>query len=225
MVVNYKVFIAACLFGLIAIPACYAQKSLAALNIDEIHVVNGMGWGFPISETSQVLGPKYSTSLGLDVTMQNKKFFLYPALDFLSFKYTQLLPDDHSDYLIDNGTSSFLQLNLMAGSKKKLNNWGIYGYGGPLMGFVSEPKAQLSSADQITLKNNYHFTGGVRIGGGTEYKLGSVYLFLDLSYYHNFSTIQGKRVHAITGYGGLKTNITRVADKVIEIISEQTQSP
>jgi hypothetical protein len=203
----------------------WAQKKLAAFNIEEIHVVNGMGWGFPTGQTREVLSPKYSTSLGLDITMKDKNLFLYPALDFLAFKYKQLKSDIQSDFLIENATNFFYQLNLMAGAKKKLGNFKLYTYGGPVMGFVTEPKARLLNTGSIKLKNQYDFTGGLRLGGGSEYKLGTVYLFFELSYLHNLSTMQGKNIHVLTGYGGLKTNITRVADKVIEIITEPAKTP
>lgn len=203
----------------------WAQKKLAAINIEEIHVVNGMGWGFPTGQTKDVLSPKYSTSLGLDITMKDKQFFLYPALDFLAFKYKQLKPDEQSDFLIENATNFYYQLNLMAGAKKKLGDFKLYTYGGPVLGFVTEPKARLQNTGSIKLKNQYDFTGGLRLGGGSEYKLGTVYLFFELSYLQNLSTMQGKNIHVLTGYGGLKTNITRVADKVIEIITEPTKTP
>ena len=107
----------------------WAQKKLAAFNIEEIHVVNGMGWGFPTGQTKDVLAPKYSTSLGLDITMKDKQLFLYPALDFLAFKYKQLKSDEHSDFLIENATNFFYQLNLMVGAKKKLGDLKLCTYG------------------------------------------------------------------------------------------------
>lgn len=197
-----------------------AQEKLKALNIQEIHVVNGMGWGFPTGKTNEVLSPKYSTSLGLDIALKDKRYFLYPSLDFLAFKYDQQIPDPATEYLIEHGNSYFYMLNLQAGRYHRVDKWGLYGFGGPSVGLMTEPRAHLHNYPNITLKNSYFMTPGFRLGAGSEYQLGNVYLFLEFSYLHNFRRIQERPTGVLTLYGGLKTNITRVADKVIGIISE-----
>lgn len=202
-----------------------AQEKLAAMNIREIHVVNGMGWGFPTGKTKEVLSPKYSTSLGLDIALKDERYFLYPSLDFLSFKYNQQIPDPATNYLIEHGNSFFYMLNLTAGRYHRIGKLGIYAFGGPGLGMVSEPRAHLRDNNVVVLKNHYSLSPGLRLGTGSEYQLGNVYLFLELSYLYNFRHIQERPNGVISMYGGLKTNITRVADKVIEIISDQTQSP
>lgn len=213
------------LIGPIAGSALFAQERLAAMNIREIHVVNGMGWGFPTGKTKEVLSPKYSTSMGLDIALKDERYFLYPSLDFLSFKYDQQIPDRTTDYMIEHGNSFFYMLNLTAGRYHRLGKWGIYAFGGPAIGMVTEPRAHIRNNDTIVLKNNYFMTPGLRLGGGTEYQLGNVCLFLELSHLYNFRNTQERPTGVISMYGGLKTNITRVADKVIEIMSDQKQSP
>jgi len=207
------------LIGLFSGDGLFAQENLADMNIREIHVVNGMGWGFPTGKTKEVLSPKYSTSLGLDIGLKDKRYFLYPSLDFLAFKYDQKIPDPTTTYMIEHGNSFFYMLNLTAGRYHRLGKWGIYGFGGPAVGMVTEPRAYLKDNNTITLKNNYYFTPGLRLGAGSEYQLGNVYLFAEASYLYNFRRTQGRPTGVLVMYGGLKTNVTRVADRVIEIIS------
>lgn len=206
--------------GLLAYRETLAQDQLRALQIKEVHLANSMGWGFPLGETAEVLRPKYSTNLGLDIALSNPRFFLFPSMDFLAFNYNQQLVDAESPYRIERGSSYFYQLNLSAGTRMHRNRLAFHAYVGPGVSLVTEPRAGESLQGVIRLTNQHAWTPTVRLGAGSYYQVGQVRLFLDLSYLHHFRQIQQKPVHVLVVYGGLRTNITRVADRVVEMISE-----
>ena len=205
--------------GLLGVASLHAQDHLKALKIREIHLANSMGWGIPVGQTSQILRAKYSTNLGLDIGLQDKRYFLFPSIDFLSFKFNQAIPDPAYPYQIKNGNSYFYLLNLAAGRRIQWNKFAIHAYLGPGAGMVTEPRAMVDADQVVHLKNKYYFTGSVRLGSGAHYQLGNVRLFADVSYLHNFRETQGASTQVLTIYGGIRTNITQVADRVIEIIN------
>ena len=206
-----------CVFNL----ALKAQENLEALSVREIHVANSMGWGFPLGRTADVLAPKYSTNLGLDIGLKNPKYFLFPSLDFLAFKFDQQIDDPQFPQRVKNANSHFYLLNLAAGRRIQQGKLGFHAYAGPGLGMVSEPRAHLVN-DQIRLKNQYAWTVSARLGTGSHYQWGNVRIFADVSYLYSFRNMQGRPVHILTVYGGLRTNVTRVADRVVEIITDQT---
>lgn len=197
-----------------------AQENLESLFVREIHVANSMGWGFPIGRTSEVFKPKYSTNLGLDIGLKDPKYFFFPSLDFLAFKFDQQLEDPDFSQRIKNANSNIYLLNLAAGRRLQSRKFGFHVYAGPGIGIVGEPRALLEG-DEIRLKNQYTWAASARLGSGTHYQLGNVRLFVDVSYLYHFRNIQGRPVQVLTVYGGLRTNVTRVADRVIEIITDQ----
>src|SRR5690606_29798082 len=154
---------------------------------------------------------------------KNQRYFLFPSLDFLAFKFDQKIADPNDSHMVENGNSHFYMLNLAAGRRVTSDNFGFHAYAGPAFGLLSEPRAIVGDDHLVRLKNNYFMTPGARIGTGSSYQLGNVRVFLDLSYLYNFRKTQDRPTQILTVYGGLRTNITRVADKVIELINDQTQ--
>lgn len=213
-----KILLSISLLCIFSLPVS-AQENLESLSVREIHVANSMGWGFPVGRTSEVLKPKYSTNLGLDIELKNPKYFFFPSLDFLAFKFDQQLEDPDFSQRIKNANSNFYLMNLAAGRRVQRGKFGFHAYAGPGIGLVGEPRALLEG-NEIQLKNQYALTGSARFGTGTHYQLGNVRLFADVSYLYHFRNIQGRPVHILTVYGGLRTNVTRVADRVIEIITD-----
>lgn len=197
------------------------QDQLKKLQMTDIAYLSGIGWGIPIGKTNEVLSPKYSGSLGLVATLKNKKYFLYPTLDFLSFKYDQKLEDKRYTHLIEKGKSNFYTLNLSGGIKTTFENWNFYAFAGPGLVLVSEQRALAISNETVRLKEAYTLSPALKIGGGVDYRIGNVALFVELSALHNFRKIQERPTNNILLFGGVKTNITKLADKVVEVITEQ----
>jgi len=53
------------------------------LQKERIFSVKGIGMAFPIGGVSDVLRPRFSSSIGLQILAKNRKNFLYPSLDYL----------------------------------------------------------------------------------------------------------------------------------------------
>src|SRR3546814_5309487 len=84
-----------------------AQSETDSIHHRKIFVTSGMGWGFALGKTNDVLQAKFSNSLGLDISLANKHYFLYPSIDFLTFRYNQQVPDPDYRYDLDRGRSNF----------------------------------------------------------------------------------------------------------------------
>jgi hypothetical protein len=186
-------------------------------------VVNAMGWGFPGGKTSEVLSPKYSTALGLQIIMKDRRFFAYPSLDFLSFKYDQAEHDPKYTYDLKGGRANFYNLNLAAGYRKEFLPMSAYAFFGPGAAVVAQPRAEVQpDASLVHIKSHLTMTPTIRTGLGADYRLGRVSLFVETSWLYQFRQIQNRPVHVITLYGGLKTDITKLAGDVVRVINQVT---
>ncbi len=185
----------------------------------KVFVISGMGWGLTGGSTAEVLTPKFSSSLGLDVVLRNPRYFAYPSMDFLVFGYDQKESDPDYAYNLDRGRSNFYNLNVAVGIRQHLRPVSAYAFAGPGIGVVSEPRARVSEGQSLVkIENTYHFTPSVRAGVGADIKLGSFYLFLEGAWLHNFRRMQNRPVHVFSIYGGLKTDVTRLAGHVTKAI-------
>lgn len=185
----------------------------------KIFVVSGMGWGLAMGETREVLSPKFSSNLGLDISLRNPDYFLYPSLDFLVFDYDQQVLDPDYTHRMEQGRSNFYTLNLAGGIRRQMGMVNSYAFAGPGFGVISEPRSAVSVEESLVrIKNAYHVTPSVRVGIGGNIKLGNFYLFVEGAWLHNFITIQERSVHVFSVYGGLKTDVTRLADNVTKAI-------
>ena len=197
-----------------------AQAATDSLHRRQVFVTSGMGWGFALGETNDVLQAKFSNSLGLDISLANPHYFLYPSIDFLTFRYNQQVSDPDYAYDLDRGRSNFYILNLAGGVRKELGRLKAYAFAGPGIGVVTEPRAAVSSvAGKVTIETTAHLTPTLRGGMGTSYQIGGFFLFIEAGWLHNFRHIQQRPVNVLSLYGGLKTDVTKLADKVVHVIS------
>lgn len=186
-------------------------------------VVNAMGWGFPGGKTSEVLSPKYSTALGLQVIMDDRRFFAYPSLDFLTFKYDQAVHDPKYAYDLKGGRGNFYNLNVSAGYRKEFMPMSTYVFFGPGAAVVAQPRAEVNAVNQtVQIRSHVTMTPTLRTGVGADYRLGRVSLFVETSWLYQFRKIQQRPVHVITLYGGLKTDVTKLAGDVVRVINQVT---
>lgn len=196
-----------------------AQSGADTLHHRKIYVTSGMGWGIALGETNDVLQAKFSNSLGLDISLANRHYFVYPSVDFLSFRYNQQVPDPAYGHDLDGGRSNFYVLNLAGGIRKQIAKLNVYAYAGPGAGVVVEPRAMVSSSpDRVTIKNIAHVTPTLRSGAGADYQLGGFFLFVELGWLHHFRNIQRRQVNILSVYGGLKTDVTKLKDNVARIM-------
>lgn len=204
---------------LLAIGYAVAQSATDSLHHRKIYVTSGMGWGFALGETNDVLQAKFSNSLGLDISLANRHYFLYPSIDFLTFRYNQQVSDSGYPYDLDRGRSNFYILNLAGGIRKQLGKLNVYAFAGPGAGVVVEPRAAVSSpASKVTIETSTHLTPTLRGGAGADYQIGGFFLFIETGWLHNFRHIQQRPVNVLSLYGGLKTDVTKLKDNVARVI-------
>ncbi len=204
---------------LVGLRNAIGQSGADSIPTNRVYVVSGIGWGFPIGETNEILDAKFSNSLGLNFPLANKHYFLYPSLDFLSFGYNQRVHDPGYVYDLEKGRSNFYILNLAGGIRKQFDKLNIYAFAGPGAGVVVEPRADvLPNQNKVVINNVTHLTPSLRFGAGADYKIGGFLLFIEAGWLHNFRHMQDRPVHVISLYGGLKTDVTRLKDNVARVM-------
>ncbi|WP_257668246.1 hypothetical protein [Parapedobacter tibetensis] len=210
------------LFFLLLLEAGNAISQTATdttLHQRKIYVVSGMGWGFALGKTKEVLHAKFSSNLGLDISLDNRHYFIYPSLDFLTFGYNQQVHDPDYAYDLEEGRSNFYILNLAAGVRKQFEQLSVYAFAGPGAGVMVEPRAMvLPDQHKVTIENIVHVTPSMRSGMGVDYKLGGFFLFIEGGWLYNFRNIQDRPVNVISCYGGLKTDVTRLGNRVSQAL-------
>jgi len=207
---------------MISVIPLHAQVGADTIHYKKIYVVSGLGWGFALGETAEVLQAKFSNSLGLDISLSNPDLFVYPSVDFLSFRYNQKVHDPAYEYDLEKGRSNLYVLNLAGGVRKQIDRLNIYAYAGPGAGVVVEPRAYISEAQQrVVIESTSHIIPTLRAGIGADYKIGNFFLFLEAGWLHNFRNIQDRQVNLTSLYGGLKTDVTALKNNVARAIGIQ----
>lgn len=209
-------------FLLLVTGTARAQLGADTIHHQKIFVVSGLGWGFALGETSEVLQAKFSNSLGLDISLANRHYFLYPSVDFLSYRYNQQLHDPDYQHDLEKGRSNFYMLNLAGGVRRQLEKLNLYAYAGPGAGVVVEPRARVSEERQrVIIENTTHLTPTLRAGVGADYKIGGFFLMIEAGWLHNFRKVQDRQVNLLSLYGGLKTDVTTLKNNVARVMGIQ----
>lgn len=199
--------------------ATYAQNGADTIHYRKVYYWGTTGMGFPIGKTKDILSPKFSGSIGLDISLKNSMFFVSPTLYTLSFKYKQRLPDPNFAYRIEDANTNFYTFAFSGGVRKQMRRLNVYGFLGPGIGLTSEPRANVM-ADQklVKMENINRFNLSSKLGAGADYKFNGFFLGLELGYLHNFRKIQDTPVNIFTVMIGLKSDITQIGDRVIDVI-------
>ncbi|MFC7523353.1 hypothetical protein ACFQRK_05330 [Parapedobacter sp. GCM10030251] len=217
-----KPFLRILYFFLLFAGTVRAQSGADTIHHRKVYVVSGLGWGFALGETSEVLQPKFSNSLGLDISLANRHYFVYPSVDFLSYRYNQQVHDPDYPHDLERGRSNFYILNLAGGIRKQIEKLNLYAYAGPGAGVVVEPRALVSEERQrVVIENTTHLTPTLRAGIGADYKIGGFFLLVEAGWLHNFRKIQDRQVNLLTVYGGLKTDVTTLKNNVARVMGIQ----
>jgi hypothetical protein len=201
-----------------AVQISHAQKGADTIHYRKVYYFAGTGLALPIGKTKEVLSPKlFSGSMGLDISLKNPKYYLYPALYTFNFGYDQKIADSKYNHTIENGNSSIYMLSLAGGTRKQMKRLNTYVYAGPSFGLVNEPRAQqIGTTVKIDYKRSFAIGG--KLGIGADYKFKSFFLGGEAGYMGHLTRIQDRPFHALTVLFGLKSDITRLSDKVVEII-------
>ncbi len=197
----------------------HAQTGVDTIHFKKVYYFAGTGLGIPLGKTKEVLSPKvFAGSMGVDFTLNNPKYYVYPALYMLSFKYKQQYSDPDFNKIIEDGAASIYMLSLAAGRRKQYNKLNAYIYAGPTVGLVSEPRAQVVG-DIVEIHHLKSLAFGTKVGVGADYKFTGFFVCTELGYMYNFNKIEGRPFQALTLLVGLKSDITKIKNKVFDILA------
>lgn len=206
-------------FALLATLSLVAQTGADTIHNKKVYYFAGTGLGIPLGKTKEVLSPKlFAGSMGVDFTLKNPKYYVYPALYLLSFDYDQQYEDSRYNKIIENGHASFYMLSLSGGTRRQYDRLNTYVYAGPTVGLVSEPRAREVN-NLVKIESLKSLAFGAKVGVGADYKFKSFFVCSEIGYMYNFNKIEGRPFQAMTLMVGLKTDITKIKDTVVGILA------
>ncbi|MFD1770633.1 hypothetical protein [Sphingobacterium suaedae] len=209
-------------FACLCMETLSAQTEADTIHYRKIYYLGGTGLSFPLGKTNEALTTKlFSGSAGLDIALKDPQYFLTPTLYMLTFGYDQLIPDPNYNHMIENGRASFYMLSLAAGKRKQVKRLNSYAYLGPAMGLITEPRGDLVDG-KIKMENKRSFTVAGKMGIGSDYKFPGFFIGAEIGYLYNLKKIEGNPVHFLTIMVGLKSDITRLSEKVTDVIGIDT---
>jgi hypothetical protein len=182
---------------------------------DKLYSMSGIGFSFPMGETSDYFKPKFSTTLGVNLGLGDGGLFLYPKVSLHAFTFNQITPDRGFAYTIQKGRSTTYLLNVALGYRKIVNKWAFYGFAGAGGGFILTPQAGVNAAAmQVNMDNKSNALGIAEGGGGIEYNLGGANLFIEASYMYGFKKIQDRTFNTVPISIGIKPNLSKLLRKL-----------
>jgi hypothetical protein len=184
-----------------------AQPMKDSIERGTVYTISGIGLGITGGKTKEVISPKVSTKIGVDVTLGKKGLFIYPSVNFLVFNYSQKVGIPNYPYNIESGgRTAITSFTIPLGWK-----FNIYEYAGPGVALILEPRSEVDvQSQQIKLtdqdKYSVSFTGGL----GAEYLLGQFALFIEASHLYNLKEFQDRKTFIFPVFVGFKSNISNV---------------
>ncbi len=183
----------------------YAQEP----RTDKLYSSSGIGFSFPVGETTDYLKPKFSTTLGLNIGLGNEGLFLYPKVSLHAYSYNQQTLAAGAGTLINKGRVTTYLLNMALGYRKMMGDFAFYGFLGGGGGFILTPELTLSPSNAVaTFNNKNNSMLMLETGLGMEYRIGKVSLFLESSFMRGFNKIQERNFQSIPFSIGIKPNLS-----------------
>lgn len=185
------------------------------LQKERIFSVKGIGMAFPIGGVSDVLRPRFSSSIGLQILAKNRKHFLYPSLDYLNYKYDQINLEPDYDYKTRNANATFYMGSVAYGYMKNIKKFRIFGSAGVGAGILNEPRSRIDvQAGEVNYSNKSSLSGIIKLNTGLDYGARRFKFFAELSYMQNTRKIQGHNLQTFAVNVGTKTNLFRLARSI-----------
>ena len=207
-------------FALLPLLSVISQNLLAQeipTRDDKFYSVSGFGFAFPIGETQDYLGPKFSTSIGGLLALGQSNFFLYPKANLHAYVFNEITPDNGYKTVIRDSRATTYLGSMAMGYRKTTGKLGYYGFLGGGGGLILTPRVKLDASNQIaTLNNKVNGMGIIETGAGLDYGLGFTLIFVEASYMRGFSKIQNRVFQSIPITFGIKTNLSKVFYKLIK---------
>ncbi|MEE1944348.1 hypothetical protein VRU48_04465 [Pedobacter sp. KR3-3] len=181
---------------------------------DKLYSMSGIGFSFPVGESTDYLKPKFSTSLGLNLGLGNKGLFLYPKVSLHAYGYQELNPDEGYTHSLKKARTTTYLLNLALGYRHINGKFAWYGFAGGGGGIILTPRVTIDQSGHLaTLDNKSNGMGMIEAGLGTEYNIGGASLFIEASYMQGFSKIQNRSFSAVPLTVGIKPNLSKLFNK------------
>ncbi|QNN44150.1 hypothetical protein [Pedobacter roseus] len=200
---------------MILLCAVVSIKAKAQGRPDKLYSMSGIGFAFPMGETSDYFKPKFSTSLGLNLGLGDGGLFLYPKVSLHAFTFNQITPDEGYTYTLQKGRATTYLLNVALGYRKIVNKWAFYGFAGAGGGIILTPQAAVNASTlQVTQDNKSNSLGIAEGGAGIEYNIGGANLFVEASYMYGFSKIQNRTFNTVPINIGIKPNLSKLLSKL-----------
>jgi hypothetical protein len=178
---------------------------------DKVYFRSGFGFSFPVGSSNDYLSTKFSTSLGLVISLGKGPLFLYPKLNLHAYGFDQLVPEPEYQNLGKNGRATTYLLNMALGYRKVADKFGFYGFLGGGGGMILTPRVKLTENTSIATLNN-KATGMpiIETGAGVDYSLGGTLLFFEVGYLRGFTKVQDRSFQSVPLNVGVKTNISKL---------------
>jgi len=188
----------------------YSLQAQESSNL-EVFTISGVGFGLPASDASQVLGPKISTKLGLEISRSKKSLLFSPVVHLLVFSYDQQEKDAESENMIQNGRSSQSTLILNLGYRKNIKALTAYATAGPGVGLLKEPRSiVMPQEEQVRISTVNVWSAALSGGLGVECRFKQFAFFAEGSALYHFKKIQNRSNLVFPVYFGLKSDISGV---------------
>lgn len=218
-------------FSTIATLLLFVSISIKAQNIDtlldkghdilekgRVFSTKGIGIAFPAGSVSDVLRPRFSSEIGLQILCKNPRYFIYPALDYLNYKYDQKLPDPDYQYRVQNASTKFYIGTFSAGCINQIKKFRIFASAGIGGGLVYEPRATIDQTSSvINFKSKSSLTGTLRLNTGLDYGKRTFKFFAEFSYLLQSKKIEDHTLHTLAFNVGTKANLYRLAKSIESI--------
>ncbi len=200
--------------------AMIIKRETDTIHNSKVYIGSGsVGLGLPLGRSKDYLSTSLSGNWGIDISLPNRNMLFYPSIDYLRFAYDQIEDDAEYAYRVENGRVTFTNVNLPLGVRRQWKHLNTYVLLGPSIGLFQEPRVGVE-AESLIAKTDYkrYLIFGSRVGVGADYKFKGFFVFADFGWLHGFRSIQDRPLNIATVYIGLKTDITRMADKVVSTV-------
>lgn len=205
----------------IAVDTTYS--GVDTIHYQKVYYFGGTGIAVPMGKTQNALGTRLFTgSMGLDISLKNPKYFLIPTLFTMAFSYDQLESDPNYNSVLENARGSIYALSLAGGTRRQFQRLNTYVYAGPALCLDVEPRSEILENNVVRMRNQYSFSPALKLGAGADYRFPGFFLGFELGYFYHTRHIQSNPVNILTLMVGLKSDITSLSGKVVQVINTVT---
>lgn len=181
---------------------------------DRLYSMSGIGFSFPVGETSDYLTPKFSTSLGINLALGKDGLFLYPKVSLHAYGFNELHPDAGYNYRLQKSRGTTYLLNVALGYRKISGKFAFYGFAGAGGGIILTPRVKVEPYTQeAVMSNKSNSMVTLETGLGAEYNIGGASLFIESSYMHGFNKMQDRAFNTVPIAVGIKPNLSKLLNK------------